>query len=331
MFCGFVNPFLHRFLFLHPQPSTIAIVLLEVSHITWVACCGSSSGLSEARSTGSANMCQALTFQRQDTTRAFNIPRRVENWDIFRGSFPRTFWKNACDDPNFCYFQFRDAFFEWVSQDVCKIIKSVWCILCVCVCHFPLELWTGGKLQSLNINDQGFSWSAVMTDCQTRFMAITSEWDHEMHSKNQRKTWSSQLLSYDGQTNQSGRGSWETKPTAIRTHLVFENSVVFHDLPLVCQIPGWKTAVFLDNAKGTSRRTSEKVPEAHVLHTKSRLSQDRSLAKMPWTFQWHGFPMKARKSKGSPIQTQNWPCTGPWKGLEGPSYLLKVVSSDFLS
>ena len=36
------------------------------------------------------------------------------------------------------YFQFRDAFFEWVSQDVCKIIKSVWCILCVCV-SLPLR------------------------------------------------------------------------------------------------------------------------------------------------------------------------------------------------
>ena len=45
---------------------------------------------------------------------------------------------------------------------------------------------------------------------------------------------------YDGQMNQSGRGSWETKPTAIRTHLVF---VGLHDLPLLCRIPGWKMVV----------------------------------------------------------------------------------------
>ena len=88
------------------------------------------------------------------------------------------------------------------------------------------------------------------------------------------------------------------KPRPIWLHLMF---VVLHDLPLLCRIPSWKTVVFLDNAKGPSRRMSEKVPEAHVLHTKSRFSPNRSLTKMPCGYDkgWgrcNGGPRESRDS-----------------------------------
>ena len=181
------------------------------------------------------------------------------------------------------------------------------------ICVRPSPGHVSGPHLSLHINDPSFLWSAMTYMIYSHNKSMRY-WDALQRIKERPglRNFYGSYSPYDGQMNQSGRGSWETKTEA-------------HLTPFdVCGASWFASPLQDSRLKNGCNRT---MPRDHHEGCPKRYQKHMSCTPNPESPQiarWQRCPTGMAKAEGATgSQGKNW------QGLEDLSFLLKMMSWDF--